>query len=104
MRAFQGDNSLPQTGLVDNATWPVLIEAYLGAVALAMPEERFLRNANAQEGCDGGILKWLGCGEQDPVKNTEDAWRPNRRVEILFVKANALPCKVPSGSSVASWQ
>ncbi|HEX5718435.1 MAG TPA: hypothetical protein VF179_19895, partial [Thermoanaerobaculia bacterium] len=41
------------------------------------------------------ILKWLGCGEQDPVLNTQDAWRPNRRVELLFVRATTLPCQVP---------
>jgi outer membrane protein OmpA-like peptidoglycan-associated protein len=95
VREFQQTNGLPVTGVVDEATWPKLVEAYLGAGALALPESRFLPNANAQQGCDAGILKWLGCGEQDPVKNTEDAWRPNRRTEILFVRADALPCDVP---------
>ena len=95
VRDFQQSKGLPVTGIVDEATWPALIKDYLGAGALAFPENRFLRNANAEEGCDGGILKWLGCGEQDPVRNTEDAWRPNRRTEILFVRVAALPCKVP---------
>jgi len=93
VRAFQANNGLPPTGQVNEETWPVLIEAYLGAAALAMPVDRFLRNAKG--GCDGGMLKWLGCGEQDPVRNTQDAWRPNRRTEILFVRVNELPCEVP---------
>jgi outer membrane protein OmpA-like peptidoglycan-associated protein len=95
VRDFQQTNGVPVTGVVDDATWPKLVEAYLGAGALALPESRFLPNANPEQGCDAGILKWLGCGEQDPVKNTEDAWRPNRRTEILFVRANKLPCDVP---------
>src|SRR6185295_3776319 len=77
--AFQSDRGLPATGIVDAATWKALVTAYLEAGALAFPEDRFLRNANAEEPCDEGILKWLGCGEQDPVRNTQDAWRPNRR-------------------------
>jgi hypothetical protein len=93
IRAFQQDNGLPLTGLMDDATWPVLIEAYLDAGTVALGEGSFF--PNAKEGCDGGILKWLGCGEQDPVKNTQDAWRPNRRTEILFVPAKKLPCEVP---------
>lgn len=93
--AFQGDHGLPATGVVDAATWRALGTAYLEAGALAIPEDRFLRNANPEEPCDEGILKWLGCGEQDPVRNTEDAWRPNRRVEILFVRVDKLPCQVP---------
>src|SRR6266850_2803943 len=94
VRAFQQDQGLPVNGLVDNATWPKLIEIYLEQDALAMPESQFLPNAN-DKGCDGGILKWLGCGEQDPVRNTQDAWRPNRRTEMLFVRDKQLPCKVP---------
>jgi outer membrane protein OmpA-like peptidoglycan-associated protein len=94
IRAFQFDNELPETGLMNEATWPVLVEKYLDQDELAMPDSRFLPNADGQS-CDGGLLKWLGCGEQDPVRNTEDAWRPNRRTEILFVAAKTLPCKVP---------
>lgn len=93
IRTFQQDNGLPLTGLMDEATWPVLIEAYLDAGAVALGADRFF--PNAKEGCDGGILKWLGCGEQDPVKNTQDAWRPNRRTEILFVRDTKLPREVP---------
>jgi outer membrane protein OmpA-like peptidoglycan-associated protein len=93
VRAFQQDQNLPVNGLVDDVTWPKLGELYLEQDALAVPEGQFLPNANGK-GCDGGILKWLGCGEQDPVKNTQDAWRPNRRTEILFVKAERLPCEV----------
>jgi outer membrane protein OmpA-like peptidoglycan-associated protein len=95
VRAFQGDNGLLVTGFLNDATWRKLVEAYLEADALAMGESQFVPNANAETGCDGGILKWLGCGEKDPVRNTQDAWRPNRRVEILFVLADKLPCQVP---------
>lgn len=95
VRNFQRDKGLPQTGIVNDATWRALVEAYLEAGALAIPETRFLPNANSETGCDSGILKWLGCGEKDPVKNTQEAWRPNRRVEILFVVADKLPCPVP---------
>lgn len=93
IRAFQQDNGLPLTGLMDDATWPVLIEAYLDAGTVGLGEDRFF--PNAKEGCDGGILKWLGCGEQDPVKNTQKPWRPNRRTEILFVRDKKLPRDVP---------
>lgn len=89
VRTFQGDKGLTVDGIVGDTTWAALNDAYLSRQALAVPESQFLPN------CDGEILKWLGCGEQDPVKNTEDAWRPNRRTELLFVKADALPCKIP---------
>ena len=89
VRAFQRDKGLVVDGDVGDQTWPVLIETYLDQDALAVPESQFLPN------CSGEILKWLGCGEQDPVRNTRDAWRPNRRTELLFVRADALPCEVP---------
>ncbi len=95
VRAFQGTKGIPPTGVMDNATWRALVEVYLEAGALDFPESRFLPNKNIENGCDGGILKWLGCGEKDPVKNTQEAWRPNRRCEILFVAADKLPCEVP---------
>jgi len=95
VRTFQRDKGLPQTGVVNDTTWRALVEAYLVAGSLAIPESRFLPNVNAETGCNGGILKWLGCGETDPVKNTQEAWRPNRRVEILFLIADKLPCPVP---------
>lgn len=86
---FQQDNGLPTTGAMDDATWEKLVELYLSQDNLSIPESQFLPN------CDGEILKWLGCGEQDPVRNTQDAWRPNRRTEFLFVRAETLPCEVP---------
>jgi outer membrane protein OmpA-like peptidoglycan-associated protein len=86
---FQQDLGLPTTGAMDDATWEKLIELYLSQDNLAVPESQFFPN------CDGEILKWLGCGEQDPVRNTQDAWRPNRRTEFLFVRAKRIPCQVP---------
>ncbi len=99
VRTFQGEHGLGVDGIVGNATWPVLIEEYLSQASLAVPEDRFLPNAS--EGCDGGILKWLGCSERMPVNSTprgqcaEPGWRPNRRTEFLFVRAESLPCEVP---------
>ncbi len=89
VRSFQHDQGLAEDGIVGDDTWGPLTEAYLSQANLAVPESRFLAN------CPGEILKWLGCGEQDPIRNTEDAWRPNRRTELLFVNAGALPCEVP---------
>ena len=88
VRDFQKEKGLTHTGIVDDLTWEALIKAYLEQDNLAVPENQYFAN------CEGEILKWLGCGEKDPVKNTRDAWRPNRRTEFLFVKAGELPCEV----------
>ncbi|MGR9052520.1 MAG: peptidoglycan-binding protein [Gammaproteobacteria bacterium] len=92
VRDFQQDKGLAVDGIVGDATWLALIDAYLGQDNFAIPEDRFLLNTG--DSCDGGILKWLGCSEIDPVRDTEDAWRPNRRTELLFVTSNSLPAKV----------
>jgi outer membrane protein OmpA-like peptidoglycan-associated protein len=93
VRDFQGASSLPVTGLVDDATWNALLGAYLDQTALAVPASQFMDN------CPGEILKWLGCGEEKPLAlpqpPTENAFRPYRRVELLFVRATSLPCQVP---------
>lgn len=93
VRAFQGEKGLTVDGIVGDVTWAALIEDYLKQSNLEIPESQFF--PNAREACNGGILKWLGASEHDPVKNTEDAWRPNRRVEMLFIAANQITCKVP---------
>ena len=89
VRNFQSDHGLAADGIVGDQTWLALIDAYLGLDALALPEDQLLPN------CAGEHLKWLGSGEKDPVRNTEDAWRPNRRTEVVFVKASAVPFKAP---------
>jgi outer membrane protein OmpA-like peptidoglycan-associated protein len=89
VRAFQTDNGLTPTGAMDDATWEKLVAAYLEQDSFALPEERFFRNARGD--CNGGVLQWIGCGETDPVLNTELAWRPNRRTEILFLTTDTLP-------------
>jgi hypothetical protein len=91
--AFQTSHGRTATGALDDPTWRALVAAYMEQDSFAVPAERFFRNA--KDACDGGVLKWLGCGEQEPVRNTEDAWRPNRRTELLFVRAERLPCDVP---------
>ncbi len=93
VREFQEFHDLPATGVVDTETWRALIDDYLAQDELAIPEGQFF--ANARDGCEGGIVKWLGCGQHDPVARTHAAWRPNRRTECLFVRASAIPCEVP---------
>ena len=94
IKKFQRDHGLADDGIVGDATWPVLIEAYLGNDPVNLPTAQLVANRN-DSGCDSGPLRWLGCSEQDPVLNTEDAWRPNRRTELMFVHEPALPCPVP---------
>jgi outer membrane protein OmpA-like peptidoglycan-associated protein len=92
VRAFQQIKALPVDGVVGDQTWAALINDYLSQDNFAVPENQFL--PNAKDGCNGGIVKWLGSGEQDPVRNTQDAWRPNRRTELLFVNASSFPCDI----------
>ncbi|MEV8377681.1 peptidoglycan-binding protein [Kribbella sp. NPDC056861] len=94
IRQFQRDHGLTDDGVVGDGTWPVLIEAYLAHEAINLPTARLLPNKNAT-GCDSGPLRWLGCSEQDPVLNTENAWRPNRRTELMFVHESTMPAQVP---------
>ena len=99
VRAYRCQKGLPPGTNVDNAVWQHLIEDYLTQDSLAVPANRFLPNASAD--CDGGVLKWLGCGENSPLPQPRPtrrtAWRPYRRVEFLFVASNALPdgCEAP---------
>ena len=97
VRAFQQDKGLTVDGIVADQTWAALIEAYLSQDALAVPSSQFLPNKAlpTDPPCEDGILKWLGCASQDPVKNIREAWRPNRRVELLFVRTDKFPCQQP---------
>lgn len=93
VRAFRCARGLPPGTKVDDAVWDALIRAYLGQDGFKVPAERFFAN------CGTEPLKWLGCGELDPTDPpgvaTEQAHRPYRRVELLFIRGAALPCKVP---------
>jgi outer membrane protein OmpA-like peptidoglycan-associated protein len=89
VRAYRCHKGLPPGTTVDSDTWLALIEDYLSQDNLSIQADRFLPN------CNDEIVKWLGCGEEDPVHNTGRAWRPNRRTELLFIHANSLPCQVP---------
>lgn len=108
VRAFRCHKGLPPGTGMDDAVWEALIRDYLGDRPPTVARDRLMAN------CAATKLEWLGCGEQDPVKNTEAAHRPNRRVELLFVTDAVLPCAVPvpatwalpapaSGEKVAEW-
>lgn len=100
VRDFQTANGLAVDGQVGDATWPALIRAYMAQDPLSVPESQFMPNADPAGGCDNGVVRWLGCGEKMPVKSTprgacpDPAWRPNRRTELLFVRAEAFPCEI----------
>jgi outer membrane protein OmpA-like peptidoglycan-associated protein/peptidoglycan hydrolase-like protein with peptidoglycan-binding domain len=89
IRAFRCHVGLPPGNTMDDPTWEALLQAYLGQDQLAVPAGQFFPN------CGGEILKWTGCASQDPVKNVRTAWRPNRRVELIFAHVNSLPCTIP---------
>ncbi|HET6230377.1 MAG TPA: OmpA family protein [Longimicrobiaceae bacterium] len=89
IRAFRCHKGLPPGTHVDDELWEALIRDYLGQDNFAFGTARLLPN------CPGEPLRWLGCGEEDPVNNTPSAHRPNRRVELLFVTGAALPCRPP---------
>lgn len=97
IQAFRHAQGLLPGTIVDDAVWNALIRDYLSQDNLAVSDTLLLLNSKA--GCDGGILKWLGCGEESPLPlpqpSTPNAFRPYRRVELLFVSATRLPCQVP---------
>lgn len=89
VRAYRCHKGLPPGTTVDDEVWNALIEDYLAQDALAVPESQLFPN------CPGEILKWLGCGEEDPLDRRGTAFRPSRRVELMFVRTDRLPCQVP---------
>jgi outer membrane protein OmpA-like peptidoglycan-associated protein len=96
---FRSAKGLPPGTTVDDAVWDALIDAYLAVdqAQMTLSEDRLL--PNAKNGCDGGPLKWVGCGEENPLPLPQptrgDAFRPYRRVEVLFVRTEHLPCEPP---------
>lgn len=114
---FRCDNGLPPGTTVDDQTWEKLIEKYLEQEGQGVPQSQFFPNTD-NSGCSDGIVKWLGCGEEDPLREprppTERPHRQYRRVEFLFVQAGTIPCdNIPEpdtfrtalspGSPVPSW-
>jgi outer membrane protein OmpA-like peptidoglycan-associated protein/peptidoglycan hydrolase-like protein with peptidoglycan-binding domain len=106
VRAYRCHKGLPPGTNVDAGVWQALIEDYLSQDNLTVPANQFLPN------CGKEIVKWLGCGEEDPVRNVGFAWRPNRRTELIFVRTTSLPCDAPQpdtfdllgqGSVNSSW-
>ena len=89
VQTFRAIRGLPPGTSVNSAVWTALIDEYMKLDSLVVADFQFLDN------CPGEILKWLGCGEKDPVRNTNDPWRPNRRVDLLFVAETTLTCEVP---------
>jgi len=90
--AFRCQKGLSSGTNVDDQVWQALIKDYLVRDALTIAETQLF--PNARDACKGGVVKWVGCGESDPVKNVEVAFGPSRRVELLFVKTDQLPCDV----------
>jgi hypothetical protein len=39
---------------------------------------------------EAGPRKWEGRGGEEPVRNTIDPWRPNRRTELIFMRQDDL--------------
>ncbi len=110
VRAFQRAKGLGDDGVVGDQTWEALVRDYLAQDSLSLDDNVFF--PNARDACDGGLVRWIGCGELDPVENTQDAWRPNRRTEMLFVIAEEIPCEIPrpvtwdirpDGTAVPQW-
>ena len=93
VREFQRSKGLTDDGIVGDDTWLALIKDYLTKDPLSVDDDRFF--PNARDTCDGGLVRWLGCSELDPVDNRLTAWRPNRRTEMLFVHADEIPCQIP---------
>lgn len=90
IRAFRCKAGLPPGEELDDKTFDALMKAYMAQDSFDIAVARFLPNCSKDD-----VLKWLGAGEQDPVKNVPTAFRPNRRTELLFVKIEKIPCKVP---------
>ena len=94
VEAFRCANGLPPGQHVDDPTWEKLIEKYLAKDPLNVSQNQFF--SNAKDSCSNGIVKWLGCGEEDPLPQpstpTEDPHRQYRRVEFLFINTNTIPC------------
>lgn len=89
VQAFRCHKGLPRGTDVDADVWQALIKDYLKQDELAVPASQFFPK------CSKEILKWLGCGEEDPLDRRGTAFRPSRRVELMFVRTDRLPCKVP---------
>jgi outer membrane protein OmpA-like peptidoglycan-associated protein len=83
VRDFQLDHGLPANGVINEETWAALIRTWLNQhQPPALSENRFLA-----QNC-------IGVGADLLVANIPDAWRPNRRVEMLFVESGADPSKI----------
>jgi hypothetical protein len=89
IHAFRQHHGLPDSTLVDDAVWSALISDYLAQDNFAISSQQFLANC----GSDG--LQWVGCASQDPVDRTRQPRCPNRRVELIFIVGNKLPCSLP---------
>lgn len=91
VRAYRCHKGLPPGTHVDDELWEALIEGYLDKdkSEIALPRDRFFPN------CPAEIFKWTGCGENDPLDRRETAFRPSRRVELIFVRSDKLTCAVP---------
>jgi outer membrane protein OmpA-like peptidoglycan-associated protein len=85
VRDFQLDHELEIDFLEHDETWRALLGAYLEGKAFVVAPKRFLSPP------------YLALGAQHLVRNTANASRPNRRVEILFFPSGTQP------SEPATW-
>lgn len=86
IRDFKTTASItPINDNMTDATWDALIEAYLDQDVQNVSDNQFFPN------CNGEILKWLSCGEYDPIVDVAHAERRNRRTEVIFIRATELP-------------
>ena len=110
--AFRCQKGLSPGTKIDDDVWKALIKDYLSQDSLAVAEGEFF--PNERDACKSGIVKWVGCGETDPVKNVEIPFRQSRRVELLFVAAAEVTCDVkqpvtfelpppPTGAAPPTW-
>jgi hypothetical protein len=86
LRSFERDRGLPMNG-PSGKTWGVLIEAYMCRASMAVRDTQILNMDNPARPRG---RKWEGRASEEPVRNLPGAWRPNRRTELIFVKARDL--------------
>ncbi len=80
VREFQDDNGLTVDGIAGPNTRAELFSTYMsGKHDIEIDDSKFMNP------------KHIGCGEFNPIKDTEEPHEPNRRVTFYFFNENRLP-------------